>query len=98
MADIFTLARPLLHACPPELIHNAGLCALKHGLLPAPQVQPHPALAQTVFGLAFKNPVGLAAGFDKNAVAVDALLAQGFGFVEAGTVTPLAQPGGPRGD
>jgi dihydroorotate dehydrogenase len=54
------------------------------------------ALAQTLFGRAFPNPVGLAAGFDKDAVAVRALPALGFGFVEVGTVTPLPQPGNPR--
>ncbi len=53
----------------------------------------HPSLARTVFGLTFKNPVGLAAGFDKNAVLVDELAAMGFGFVEIGTLTPKAQPG-----
>lgn len=53
----------------------------------------HPSLARTVFGLTFKNPVGLAAGFDKNAVLVDELATMGFGFVEIGTLTPKAQPG-----
>ena len=55
-----------------------------------------PALARDVFGLRFPNPIGLAAGFDKNAVAVPALAALGFGFVEVGTVTRLPQPGNPR--
>ncbi len=54
------------------------------------------ALRQTLFGREFPNPVGLAAGFDKDAVAVRALPALGFGFVEVGTVTPLPQPGNPR--
>src|SRR5581483_10785087 len=65
-------------------------------LLPPCPAFSHSALASVGFGLAFKNPVGLAAGFDKNATVVNALLAQGFGFVEAGTVTPLPQPGNPR--
>ncbi|HZC08059.1 MAG TPA: quinone-dependent dihydroorotate dehydrogenase [Ktedonobacterales bacterium] len=55
-----------------------------------------PSLAREVFGLRFPNPIGLAAGFDKNAVAVPALAALGFGFVEVGTVTRLPQPGNPR--
>ncbi|PYQ54987.1 MAG: dihydroorotate dehydrogenase (quinone), partial [Acidobacteria bacterium] len=53
-------------------------------------------LRQTLFGREFPNPVGLAAGFDKNAEAVRAIPALGFGFAEVGTVTPLAQPGNPR--
>lgn len=55
-----------------------------------------PALRQTLFGREFMNPVGLAAGFDKNAVAVRAFAGLGFGFIEVGTVTPRAQPGNPR--
>ena len=53
-------------------------------------------LEQHLFGLDFPNPVGLAAGFDKNAEVPDAMLAQGFGFVEVGSVTPLPQAGNPR--
>lgn len=56
----------------------------------------HPSLARTVFGLNFANPVGLAAGFDKNAVLTDELATMGFGFVEIGTVTPRPQPGNPQ--
>src|SRR5262249_41480623 len=57
---------------------------------------PLPSLRVEALGLIFANPLGLAAGFDKNAVAIDALLALGFGFVEAGTVTPQPQPGNPK--
>src|SRR5207244_1100119 len=56
----------------------------------------YPKIERTVFGLKFRNPVGLAAGFDKNAVALGAWEALGFGFVEAGTVTAKPQPGNPR--
>ena len=56
----------------------------------------HPALEREVFGLRFRNPVGLAAGFDKNAELTDELAALGFGFVEIGTVTPRPQPGNPQ--
>jgi dihydroorotate dehydrogenase len=97
MTDLFTLTRPLLHCMDAEAAHHLALRALSLGLVPAPRLRaPSPALSQTLFGLSFANPVGLAAGFDKNAVAVNALLRQGFGFVEAGTVTPLAQPGNPK--
>jgi dihydroorotate dehydrogenase len=84
---------PALRALPPETAHHLALLALRSGLLP-PSVKKHDALlAASHFGLAFASPLGLAAGFDKNACALDGLLAQGFGFVEAGTVTPLPQPG-----
>ncbi len=96
MADWFRIARPLLHCLPPEAVHAAGLAALRRGLLRSPVPAPPPELTLNVFDLTFPGPVGLAAGFDKNAVAIDALLAQGFAFVEAGTVTPRPQPGNPR--
>jgi len=96
MTTFFTALRPLLHQLSPETAHNAGLCALKYGLLPAAAPLDDQSLHTEILGLHFSNPVGLAAGFDKNAVAIDALLAQGFGFVEAGTVTPKAQPGNPK--
>jgi len=96
MSDAFTLLRPLIHRLPPESAHNLGLWALQKGLWPASRPLSFPSLATEAFGLHFKNPIGLAAGFDKNAVAIDALLAQGFGFVEAGTVTPRPQPGNPK--
>jgi len=96
MSFLFRLLRPLLHLLPPEKAHNLGLWALRHHLLRSAPALDLPILRCKAFGLAFPNPVGLAAGFDKNAVAVNGLLAQGFGFVETGTVTPLAQPGNPR--
>lgn len=93
MADIYPYLRPLLHLLPPEVAHNLGLFALHYRLLPSAHMPVRPELQTEVFGLRFTNPVGLAAGFDKNAVAVDGLLAQGFGFVETGTVTPRPQAG-----
>ncbi|MBY0407657.1 MAG: quinone-dependent dihydroorotate dehydrogenase [Rickettsiales bacterium] len=95
MSFAFSLSRPLLHLIPPERLHHLGLWALRRGLLPPAKKETFPELAVTLWGLSFANPVGLAAGFDKNAYAPDALLRQGFGFVECGTVTPLSQPGNP---
>lgn len=93
MADAFTLLKPLLHRLPPETVHDMGLKALRLGLVNVPELPRNPALFVHALGLQFNNPIGLAAGFDKNAVAINPLLKHGFGFVEAGTVTPLPQPG-----
>jgi dihydroorotate dehydrogenase len=89
------LARPLLRTLDPETAHALALNALKLGILPSATPDDE-KLRVEAFGLTFPNPVGLAAGFDKNAEAVDALFRLGFGFVEAGGVTPRAQPGNPR--
>jgi dihydroorotate dehydrogenase len=89
------LSRPLLRALDPEQGHRLAIAALKHAPLPrAPKDDPR--LAVRAFGLAFPNPIGVAAGFDKNAEVPDALLRLGFGFVEVGTVTPKPQAGNPR--
>jgi dihydroorotate dehydrogenase len=89
------LLRPFLHSLDPEDAHALTIRLLKL----APRVRP-PAddkrLAVRAFGLNFHNPVGMAAGFDKNAEVPDALLGSGFGFVEVGTITPEPQPGNPR--
>ena len=89
------LARPLLHALDPEDAHGLAIKMLKFVPLP-PASRDDKRLATRVFGLNFPNPVGLAAGFDKNADVPDALLRLGFGFVEVGTITPLPQAGNPR--
>jgi dihydroorotate dehydrogenase len=89
------LSRPLLRALDPENAHTLAIKALRLMPLPRP-VADHEALAVHAFGLDFPNPVGIAAGFDKNAAAPDALLRLGFGFVEVGTVTPRPQSGNPR--
>jgi len=94
--DLYTLVRPLLQALPPESAHRLTLAALAAGLggrSPAPDP---PILGQRVWGRDFMNPIGIAAGFDKDARVPDALLRLGFGFVEIGTVTPRPQPGNPR--
>ena len=92
----YRLAWPLLRLIPPEAAHRLAVVALARGLVPVARGPELPALATRVWGLDFANPIGLAAGFDKDAEAIDALGALGFGFVEVGGVTPRAQPGNPR--
>lgn len=93
---MYSLLRPLLFALNPETAHHVTLSALQTahrlGLLPLIAKQPA-ADPRTVMGLAFPNPIGLAAGLDKNGSYIDALAALGFGFIEIGTVTPRPQPG-----
>jgi dihydroorotate dehydrogenase len=94
--SLFKFARPVLHRLDPEDAHKITLRALKTGLLPCPQKISDPKLKVVLWNRAFPNPLGLAAGFDKNADVVGPMLKLGFGFVEAGTVTPKAQDGNPR--
>lgn len=92
---LYPLLRPLAFALDPERAHRLTIRALQArpaGRPPAPD----PVLATRVAGLAFPNPVGLAAGFDKEAEVPDAMLGLGFGFVEVGTLTPRPQVGNPR--
>ncbi|CAO3407675.1 quinone-dependent dihydroorotate dehydrogenase [Azospirillum largimobile] len=96
MIDLYPLAGPLLFRFDPETAHGLTIKALKTGLVPPARGKDEPALHTRVWGLDFANPVGLAAGFDKNAEVVDAMLNLGFGFVEPGSVTPRPQPGNPR--
>lgn len=91
----FALARPVLHAMDAERAHNLTIALLKAMPLRWP-ARSAPSLAVKAFGLDFPNPLGLAAGFDKNADVPDAMLALGFGFAEIGTVTPRAQEGNPK--
>ncbi|HCN90522.1 MAG TPA: quinone-dependent dihydroorotate dehydrogenase, partial [Oxalobacteraceae bacterium] len=95
---LYALARPLLFSLDPEAAHNLTLPLLKRaaalGLAKAiarPEADP-----RTVMGITFPNPVGLAAGLDKDGTYIDGLAALGFGFIEVGTVTPRAQPGNPQ--
>ncbi len=89
-------AARLLHFMDPEDAHRASILGLRLGLGPADRAADDPILRTTLAGLDLPSPVGLAAGFDKNAEAPDAMLRAGFGFVECGTVTPLPQAGNPR--
>ncbi|NJC40259.1 dihydroorotate dehydrogenase [Brevundimonas alba] len=84
-----------LRTLDPETAHRLAILALKAAPLPAPRVD-DPVLATTFAGLRLSNPVGLAAGLDKNGEALHGLSRLGFGFVECGSVTPRAQPGNPR--
>ena len=95
---LYAAARPLLFLLDAETAHNLTLPSLRRahafGLTSVlPQPQPDP---RTVMGLHFPNPVGLAAGLDKDGAYIDGLAALGFGFIEVGTVTPRAQPGNPK--
>src|SRR5487761_1947475 len=96
---MFQLLRPALFALDPETAHHATLDALRtaHCLGTLPFVVKRPADdPRTVMGLSFPNPIGLAAGLDKNGGYIDPLAALGFGFIEIGTVTPRPQPGNPK--
>lgn len=92
----FVLAKPLLHRMDAEQAHGLTIGALKAGLGGGQEAITSALLQTKLFGLDFPNPLGLAPGFDKNAEVPDAMLAQGFGFVEIGTVTPKPQSGNTR--
>ncbi|WP_171119429.1 quinone-dependent dihydroorotate dehydrogenase [Ruegeria sp. HKCCA5463] len=85
-----------LHRMDPETAHGMSIRALKSGLAPAPGPVTTPRLKTVVAGLTLPNPVGLAAGFDKNGEVLAPLSRAGFGFVEVGAVTPCPQPGNPK--
>ncbi|HSG37047.1 MAG TPA: dihydroorotate dehydrogenase (quinone), partial [Paracoccaceae bacterium] len=80
----------------PEAAHGMALKALQMGLGPKSGPFTSPRLATTLAGLALPNPVGLAAGYDKNAECLPALMRSGFGWLEVGAATPLPQPGNPK--
>ena len=97
MPNIFPFIRPFIHALEAEKAHNVTISALKAGFGSLfGSSGNHPSLATEVMGLRFSNPVGIAAGFDKNAEVIDPVLNLGFGFAEAGTVTPEPQDGNPK--
>ena len=96
---MYSLVRPLLFALEAETAHHFTLATLRAfdglGLIPAAATAPDNC-ARSIMGIRFPNPVGLAAGLDKNGEYIDALDRLGFGFIEIGTVTPRPQPGNPR--
>ena len=96
---LYCLIRPLLFSLDPETAHELtiqGLARAHGGLLSLAAPKIAPCAPRTVMGLEFPNPVGLAAGLDKNGEAIDGLAALGFGFIEIGTTTPRPQPGNPK--
>lgn len=95
-AVIERLGLTALHRLDPETAHGLAIRALQMGLAPAPGVVSTPRLKTTLAGIDLPNPVGLAAGFDKNATAIAPLSLTGFGFLETGAATPLAQSGNPK--
>jgi dihydroorotate dehydrogenase len=92
---MFATLRPLIFALDPETAHRATLAALRIGLVPRSAAD-DPILATSLAGLDLPNPIGLAAGFDKDVEVPDAMLRLGFGFVECGSVTPRPQAGNPQ--
>lgn len=94
---LFNLTKPVLHRMDPETAHGLTLKGLQTGLMPScAHGQNDARLKTTLWGRTFQNPLGLAAGFDKNAQVITPMLNMGFGFVEVGTVTPKPQDGNPR--
>jgi dihydroorotate dehydrogenase len=94
--DPYWLARPFLHSLDPEDAHQLTLLALEANVVPYQPRSDDPILATTLFGRKLSNPIGLAAGFDKNGRVYERMGAHGFGFVEIGGVTPRPQAGNPR--
>ncbi|MCW8836257.1 MAG: quinone-dependent dihydroorotate dehydrogenase [Rhodospirillales bacterium] len=96
MIDLYPMIWPVIRAIDPEKAHGMAIAALKAGIVPRLCGGDDPILRTEAWGLSFPNPVGMAAGFDKNGEVADALLGQGFGHVEIGSVTPKPQPGNPK--
>lgn len=96
MPTLFQITKPFFHALDPELAHTVSLLAMKTGVAPRYPAIDDPVLKTTIWGKTFHNPVGLAAGYDKNAEVIGALFNLGFGFVEAGGVTTKPQKGLPK--
>ena len=96
MSWVAQASLPLLRLFDPEHAHGLGLKALNAGLAPSPGPVTSPRLRTRLAGLDLPNPIGLAAGFDKNAEALGPLSRSGFGFLEVGAITPRPQPGNPK--
>ena len=96
MKNLEQLGLKVLQSLDPERAHNLAIKALQMGLVPKPRSRRFPRLNSQLAGLTLPNPIGLAAGFDKNAQALNGLAACGFGFLEIGAATPVAQPGNPK--
>ncbi|MBV7394665.1 quinone-dependent dihydroorotate dehydrogenase [Mameliella sediminis] len=96
MTPLERIGLAALHRVDPETAHGLAIKALQAGLAPAPGVVTSDRLRTSLAGLTLPNPIGLAAGFDKNATALQGLSRAGFGFAEVGAATPRPQPGNPR--
>lgn len=96
MIDVYGLLKPLVFSLDPETAHGLTIRALATGLGPRCDRPADPRLRVRAFGLDFPNPIGMAAGYDKNGEVPDAVLGLGFGATEVGTVTPRPQPGNPK--
>lgn len=96
MSLLSRLGQQALFAFDPEMAHGLSIAGLRTGLIPACRVPHDPRLTQTVAGLTFDNPLGMAAGYDKNAEVPAELVKLGFGFAEVGTLTPRPQTGNPK--
>ena len=92
---MFDIPIKILKFLPPELAHSFSIKALKYFNLKYDNIN-DPILSQHILGLDFPNPIGLAAGFDKNAEVISSMFSLGFGFIEVGTITPLPQNGNPK--
>ena len=95
---MFAKFRSLIFKIDPEVAHNLAIKSLKLNLTPnfLDENKDNPMFKSTLFGKKIDNPIGIAAGFDKNAEVYNSLFKLGFGFVEVGTVTPLEQYGNPK--
>ena len=97
--NVYPLLKPILFALDAEMAHQLTISALKNTLLTSltqPTIVAHPSLQRNLFGLDFPNPIGLAAGLDKNAEVIDGFATMGFGYIEIGTITPKLQEGNPK--
>src|SRR5262245_56113180 len=96
MRTAFALGVALLRRLPPEIAHRLSISALQMRPRRMGLTSDDPVLHMQIWGRLFPNPIGMAAGFDKDAEVFDALLQVGFGFVEVGSITPEPQPGNPK--
>src|SRR5262245_61558050 len=96
MGTAFALGALILHRLPPEIAHRLTVSALKLRGVRLGLTSDDPVLRMQIWGRSFPNPIGMAAGFDKDAEVYDALLKIGFGFVEVGSITPEPQAGNPK--
>ena len=93
---MFEKIRGLIFKLDPETAHNLAIKTLKFNYIPSKKVQHNKLLETKIFGKKIPNPIGIAAGFDKDAEVYNSLFKLGFGYVEVGTITPLKQYGNPK--